>query len=74
LTLIIQIITGVILTTRYRANSDLSFDSVIFITQNTNFGWILRLIHSSGASLFFILIYLHIGRGLYYGSFVYTEV
>lgn len=74
LVLLIQIVTGVILATRFSAHSDLSFDSVILIYQDANYGWLLRLIHSTGASFFFLFIYLHIGRGLYYGSYVYAEV
>ena len=52
----------------------MSFDSVIIIYQDVRYGWLLRLIHSTGATFFFIFLYLHIGRGLYYGSYVYPEV
>ena len=74
ITLGLQIITGIILATRYSADGDIAFNSIIFLVDTVNNGWILRLLHSTGASFFFILIYLHIGRGLYYGSYVYTEV
>nr|YP_001728980.1 cytochrome b [Brachionus plicatilis]B1GYJ5.1 RecName: Full=Cytochrome b; AltName: Full=Complex III subunit 3; AltName: Full=Complex III subunit III; AltName: Full=Cytochrome b-c1 complex subunit 3; AltName: Full=Ubiquinol-cytochrome-c reductase complex cytochrome b subunit [Brachionus plicatilis]BAG12874.1 cytochrome b [Brachionus plicatilis] len=74
LVLVIQLITGIVLATRFSGHSDMSFDSVISIYQDSNYGWLLRLVHSTGASFFFLFIYLHIGRGLYYGSYVYPEV
>ena len=74
LVLIIQLISGIVLATRFSGHSDLSFDSVISIYQDSNYGWFLRLVHSTGASFFFLFIYLHIGRGLYYGSYIYSEV
>lgn len=74
LVLIIQLISGIILATRFSGHSDISFDSVISIYQDSNYGWLLRLVHSTGASFFFLFIYLHIGRGLYYGSYIYPEV
>ena len=73
LVLVIQLITGLILTTRYSAHVDTAFDSVIYICQDVNYGWLVRLTHSTGASFFFLFLYLHIGRGLYYGSFVFQE-
>jgi len=63
-----------VLATRFSGHSDISFDSVIIIYQDSNYGWLLRLVHSTGASFFFLFIYLHIGRGIYYGSYVYPEV
>lgn len=74
LVLAIQLVSGIVLATRFRGHSDLSFDSVIMIYQDANYGWLLRLVHSTGATFFFIFIYLHIGRGLYYGSYVYPEL
>lgn len=74
LVLIIQLVSGIVLATRFSGHSDLSFDSVISIYQDSNYGWLLRLVHSTGASFFFLFIYLHIGRGLYYGSYIYSEV
>ena len=74
LVLIIQLVTGIVLATRFSAHVDLSFDSVIMLYQDSNYGWLLRLVHSTGASFFFFLIYLHMGRGIYYGSFIYPEV
>ena len=74
LILVIQLLTGIILATRFSGHVDLSFDSVIIIYQDSNFGWLIRLIHSTGARFFFLFIYLHIGRGLYYGSYIYSEL
>jgi len=74
LVLVIQLVTGIVLATRFSGHSDVSFDSVIIIYQDSNYGWFLRLVHSTGASFFFLFIYLHIGRGIYYGSYVYPEV
>lgn len=74
LVLVIQLVTGIILAMRFSGHSSISFDSVILIFQDANYGWFLRLLHSTGASFFFVFLYLHIGRGLYYGSYVYAEV
>lgn len=73
LVLVIQLVRGLILTTRYSSHVDTAFASVIHIYQDVNYGWLIRLIHSTGASFFFLFIYLHIGRGLYYGSYVNRE-
>lgn len=70
LCLIIQILTGLFLSIHYTAHVDLAFSSVIHISRDVNYGWLLRRIHANGASWFFICIYLHIGRGIYYGSFI----
>nr|YP_010274889.1 cytochrome b [Satarupa nymphalis]UJV31572.1 cytochrome b [Satarupa nymphalis]WNO18665.1 cytochrome b [Satarupa nymphalis khamensis] len=67
--LIIQIISGLFLTMYYSANIELAFYSVNYICRNVNYGWLIRTLHANGASLFFICIYLHIGRGIYYESF-----
>nr|YP_009347412.1 cytochrome b [Aporia martineti]APU93520.1 cytochrome b [Aporia martineti] len=69
LCLIIQIITGLFLTMYYYANIELAFHSVNYICRNVNYGWLIRTIHANGASFFFICIYIHIGRGIYYESF-----
>nr|YP_009489619.1 cytochrome b [Ornithoptera priamus]SPP23522.1 cytochrome b [Ornithoptera priamus] len=69
LCLIIQIITGLFLSMYYTANIELAFYSVNYICRNVNYGWLIRTLHANGASLFFICIYLHIGRGIYYESF-----
>nr|YP_010714336.1 cytochrome b [Amata multigutta]WDD57564.1 cytochrome b [Amata multigutta] len=67
--LIIQILTGLFLTMYYTANIELAFYSVNYICRNVNYGWLIRTLHANGASFFFICIYLHIGRGIYYESF-----
>nr|QSX81639.1 cytochrome b [Philotrypesis tridentata] len=70
LCLIIQIITGLFLSMHYTANINLAFNSVMHIIQDVNYGWLLRLIHMNGASMFFICMFIHVGRGLYYNSFI----
>ncbi len=72
--LVIQLISGIVLATRFSGHVDISFDSVIMLYQDSSYGWLIRLVHSTGASFFFLFIYLHIGRGLYYGSFIYEEL
>nr|YP_009110170.1 cytochrome b [Ctenoplusia limbirena]AIW64878.1 cytochrome b [Ctenoplusia limbirena] len=69
LCLIIQILTGLFLTMYYTANIEIAFYSVNYICRNVNYGWLIRTLHANGASFFFICIYLHIGRGIYYESF-----
>nr|AII02519.1 cytochrome b [Acronicta psi] len=69
LCLMIQILTGLFLTMYYTANIEMAFYSVNYICRNVNYGWLIRTIHANGASFFFICIYLHIGRGIYYESF-----
>nr|BAJ24515.1 cytochrome b [Phraortes sp. Miyako Island] len=71
--LMTQIITGIFLSMHYTPNIDLAFDSVNHICRNVNNGWMMRTLHANGASMFFICIYLHVGRGLYYGSYKFTE-
>nr|YP_009995257.1 cytochrome b [Ochthebius puncticollis]QNP09647.1 cytochrome b [Ochthebius puncticollis] len=69
LCLMIQIMTGLFLAMHYTANIEMAFNSVIHICRDVNYGWLIRTMHANGASFFFICIYLHIGRGLYYGSY-----
>lgn len=71
LCLIIQIATGIFLAIHYTADTSLAFNSVNHICRDVNYGWILRTLHANGASFFFICIYLHVGRGIYYGSYKY---
>nr|ADG23041.1 cytochrome b [Hynobius tokyoensis]BAT32806.1 cytochrome b [Hynobius tokyoensis] len=71
--LITQIITGLFLAMHYTADTSSAFSSVAHICRDVNYGWLMRNIHANGASFFFICIYLHIGRGLYYGSYMYKE-
>nr|AAN39896.1 cytochrome b [Collocalia dodgei] len=68
-----QIITGLLLATHYTADTTLAFSSVAHTCRNVQYGWLIRNLHANGASLFFICIYLHIGRGFYYGSYLYKE-
>nr|AHA52524.1 cytochrome b [Eumacrocentrus sp. QL-2013] len=72
--LFIQIITGLFLSMHYVSNINYSFFSIIHIMQDVNYGWFMRLLHMNGASFFFICVYIHIGRGIYYGSYklIYT--
>lgn len=73
LCLVIQIITGLLLAIDYSPHIDLAFSSVAHITRDVNYGWFLRNIHANGASAFFLCLYLHIARGIYYGSYLYIE-
>ena len=65
----VQIITGVILAMHYTPESTMAFNSVEAIMRDVNYGWLLRYLHSNGASMFFIAVYIHMFRGLYYGSY-----
>ncbi|THF53787.1 cytochrome b [Allorhizobium terrae] len=67
--LVVQILTGVVLAMHYAADTTVAFNSVEKIARDVNHGWLLRYMHANGASFFFIAVYLHIGRGLYYGSY-----
>ena len=67
--LVSQILTGVVLAMHYAANVDLAFNSVEQIMRDVNYGWMLRYLHANGASMFFVAVYVHIARGLYYGSY-----
>jgi len=67
--LIAQILTGIVLVMHYTASTTAAFDSVEHIMRDVNFGWMLRYLHANGASMFFIAVYIHIFRGLYYGSY-----
>jgi ubiquinol-cytochrome c reductase cytochrome b subunit len=67
--LMVQIITGIVLAMHYAANGAVAFDSVEHIMRDVNGGWLMRYAHSNGASMFFIVVYLHIFRGLYFGSY-----
>nr|YP_010001026.1 cytochrome b [Pteruthius melanotis]QOD96964.1 cytochrome b [Pteruthius melanotis] len=68
-----QIITGLLLAMHYTADTALAFSSVAHMCRDVQFGWLIRNLHANGASFFFICIYFHIGRGLYYGSYLYQE-
>nr|QNG56338.1 cytochrome b [Thesaurus zaitsevi] len=69
LCLIIQTVTGLFLAMHYCPDIDLAFNSVAHICRDVNYGWLIRTLHANGASFFFICIYIHIGRGIYYSSY-----
>jgi len=73
LCLVIQILTGVFLAMHYTPQIDLAFNSVEHIMRDVNNGWLIRYIHANGASIFFIVVYSHIFRGLYFGSYIYPR-
>nr|WHU53954.1 cytochrome b [Ctenotus superciliaris]WHU53955.1 cytochrome b [Ctenotus superciliaris] len=73
LCLIIQVLTGLFLAMHYTADISSAFSSVAHICRDVQYGWLIRNIHANGASMFFICLYLHIGRGLYYGSYMFKE-
>nr|YP_009185799.1 cytochrome b [Atrecus affinis]ALO70356.1 cytochrome b [Atrecus affinis]ANJ70328.1 cytochrome b [Atrecus affinis] len=68
----LQIITGIFLAMHYTPNVEMAFNSVAHICRDVNYGWLMRTLHANGASFFFICLYLHIGRGMYYGSYFLT--
>jgi len=70
MSLVIQILSGILLSTHYTANIDLAFASVEYIMRDVPNGWFIRYVHANGASMFFIVVYSHIFRGLYYGSYM----
>ena len=67
--LLIQIITGIVLAMHYTPNSEHAFASVQHIMRDVNYGWLIRYVHANGSSMFFLAVYIHIFRGLYYGSY-----
>ncbi len=69
ITLIVMIATGIFLAMQYQPNTELAFNSVERIMRDVNYGWLIRYIHMNGASMFFIVVYIHIFRGIYYGSY-----
>ena len=69
LVLVLQIVTGIWLTMNYKPDAELAFNSVEYIMRDVNWGWLIRYMHSTGASMFFVVVYLHMFRGLIYGSF-----
>nr|YP_009131210.1 cytochrome b [Cyanoplax caverna]AIA77059.1 cytochrome b [Cyanoplax caverna] len=68
--LIVQILTGLFLVMHYASDVSLAFSSVCHICRDVNYGWMIRSLHANGASFFFICLYFHVGRGLYYGSYI----
>nr|WEY27749.1 cytochrome b [Balaenoptera musculus] len=73
LCLIVQILTGLFLAMHYTPDTMTAFSSVTHICRDVNYGWVIRYLHANGASMFFICLYAHMGRGLYYGSHAFRE-
>nr|ANA84628.1 cytochrome b [Myodes rufocanus] len=73
LCLIIQILTGLFLAMHYTSDTSTAFSSVTHICRDVNYGWLIRYLHANGASMFFICLFLHVGRGVYYGSYNMIE-
>nr|ABM47036.1 cytochrome b [Avahi laniger]AII98634.1 cytochrome b [Avahi laniger] len=71
--LALQIVTGLFLAMHYTADTTTAFSSVTHICRDVNYGWIIRYLHANGASMFFLCLFIHVGRGLYYGSFTLPE-
>jgi ubiquinol-cytochrome c reductase cytochrome b subunit len=71
---VIQLLTGIFLVMRYVPSIDRAFISVENITRNVNNGWFLRYLRANGAGFFFILVYIHIGKALYYGGYTYPRI
>nr|AZB52934.1 cytochrome b [Falsistrellus tasmaniensis] len=71
--LTLQILTGLFLAMHYTSDTSTAFNSVSHMCREVNYGWVLRYLHANGASMFFICLYLHVGRGLYYGSYMFKE-
>lgn len=69
ITLVVMILSGIFLAMHYVPDTKLAFDSVEYIMRNVNYGWFMRYLHANGATMFFIVVYIHIFRGLYYGSY-----
>ena len=69
----VQIVTGLFLAIHYTCDVTIAFNRVVHICRDVNNGWLLRTLHANGASFFFICIYIHVGRGIYYGSYLYTQ-
>ena len=67
--LVLQIVTGIVLAMHYNPSVDGAFNSIEHIMRDVNYGWLIRYVHMNGASFFFIVVYIHIFRGLYYGSY-----
>ena len=67
--LVVMLVTGIVLAMHYTAHVDLAFGSVERIMRDVNYGWLIRYIHMNGASMFFIIVYIHMLRGLYFGSY-----
>nr|YP_006303250.1 cytochrome b [Zygeupolia rubens]ADZ05377.1 cytochrome b [Zygeupolia rubens] len=69
----VQLVTGIFLAMHYIGHVDLAFSSVAHLSRDVNYGWLLRALHANGASLFFVCLYFHVGRGIYYGSYIFVH-
>ncbi|MDP6346360.1 MAG: cytochrome b N-terminal domain-containing protein, partial [Alphaproteobacteria bacterium] len=67
--LVVQIVTGIVLAMHYQPHADLAFASTEHIMRDVNYGWLMRYMHANGGSMFFLAVYIHIFRGIYYGSY-----
>jgi len=74
LCLAIQILTGIFLAMHYTPHINLAFNSIEYIMRDVNSGWFIRYLHANGASMFFLVVYMHIGRGLYFGSYIKSNL
>lgn len=72
--LVTQIVTGLFLAIYFASHTSLAFDSAVYISRDVNYGWLIRAIHANRASIFFLCLYIHTGRGIYYGSYQFLEV
>lgn len=70
--LALQIITGILLASHYVPEGSIAFSSIQHIMRDVNSGWLLRYLHANGASMFFLVVYIHLFRGFFYGSIVFT--
>ena len=71
--LTIMVITGIVLAMQYTPHVDYAFGSVERIMRDVNYGWLIRYMHMNGASMFFVLVYIHMFRGMYFGSYKYPQ-
>jgi ubiquinol-cytochrome c reductase cytochrome b subunit len=71
--LVAQIVTGIFLAIHYTPHIDMAFRSVVHISRDVNYGWLIRSLHANMGSWFFICLYLHVARGIYYGSYLFIE-
>ena len=69
----VQLVTGIFLAMHFAANTEIAFSTVEHIMRDINYGWLIRYFHANGASMFFLVVYIHIFRGLYYGSYLYPR-
>ena len=72
--MLVQVLRGLFLRMHYCCDISLAFDSISHIIRDVHYGWLLRYLHANGASFFFIALYLHIARGVYYGSYLFVRV